>query len=71
MTMWQNLTDKVIFKKGGFVGIGTTTPGKKLTVIGPIRSASGTAETNYLEMDHGGTNAYVKLEWCRYDGYSI
>ena len=58
----SNLTDRIIFKKGGFVGIGTTTPGKNLTVIGPIRSASGTSETNTLEIDHGGNNAYVNWE---------
>ncbi|MCD4819485.1 MAG: hypothetical protein K8S23_12415 [Candidatus Cloacimonetes bacterium] len=51
-----------VYHETGNVGIGTTTPGQKLTVIGPVRSANETEETNYVEVDHGGSNAYLNWE---------
>jgi len=41
------------------VGIGTTSPGSKLSVIGTVRAAHDTAETEYIEITHGGSNGYI------------
>ena len=71
---WSGVTD--IAMTTGKVGIGTTTPDTKLSVIGSVRSASGASEAAYLEMSHGGVNGI--LNWTgagglnfRYDGTSL
>jgi hypothetical protein len=43
----------------GNVGIGVNTPTSKLTVAGNIRSAQDSSETNYAEIGHGGSHAYL------------
>lgn len=62
-----------IINAAGSVGIGTTTPDQELSVIGQIRAANEAGETNYTEIGHDATNAYVnsvgtgELEF-RHDG---
>lgn len=43
----------------GYVGIGTSTPNEKLTVVGSI-SATGTLYTNTLEVGSGSTSLFVE-----------
>lgn len=70
------LTERVTFKNGGKVGIGTTTPARKLSVIGHIRAAAATDETKYAEIYHDGSNPF--LNWSgngnldfRYDNTTL
>lgn len=50
---------KMMIRANGNVGIGTSTPGQKLTVIGAIRSAFSSSEANYTEIGHGNYNSYI------------
>jgi len=43
----------------GNVGIGTTNPGQKLSVIGPVRCSYGVDEAEHIQMGHGGHNGYI------------
>ncbi len=53
-------TSNVILNDGGGnVGIGTTTPGRTLSVAGYIRSANNDSETDYVELWHGGTHGFI------------
>ncbi len=55
------------------VGIGTTTPGEALSVIGIVRAANAANELEYTEIGHGSNNGYIntvgdgKLNFC-HDG---
>jgi hypothetical protein len=53
------LTDRIVFKNGGKVGIGTSSPGQQLTVIGAVRGSNDAAQTEYVEMSHGGGNGFI------------
>jgi hypothetical protein len=44
---------------GQSVGINTNTPKSELSVIGISRAAFSDAEKNYIEMGHGGNNAFI------------
>jgi endosialidase-like protein len=44
---------------GGNLGIGTTTPASKLSVIGLTRTSFDTSETEYVEIKHGGFNGVI------------
>ncbi len=58
----QGVTNtKMAIKNNGDVGIGTITPATKLSVIGAVRGAYDSGETEYVEMGHGGGNGY--LNW--------
>lgn len=63
------LSSKVTFKYNGKVGIGTTTPAQQLSVVGPVRSANSTGETNYTEILHDGSNA--GLNWSGSGNFEI
>jgi FlaG/FlaF family flagellin (archaellin) len=60
----------------GRLGIGTTSPDQKLSVIGVVRGAYDSAETEYTEIGHGGANGYIntvgdgKLDF-RHDGSNV
>ncbi|MBN1337924.1 MAG: tail fiber domain-containing protein [Bacteroidales bacterium] len=56
------LTDRITFKNGGKVGIGTSTPAQQLSVIGRVRAASATDETEHAEIFHDGSNSF--LNWA-------
>jgi Chaperone of endosialidase len=50
---------KMVVNDLGRVGIGTTTPGRRLSVIGTARAAVDTTETEFIEIKHGGFNGIV------------
>jgi hypothetical protein len=52
-------TSKVTIKSSGNVGIGTTTPGRTLDVVGSIRSGGST--NPYLALADGTTEAYFEI----------
>lgn len=41
------------------VGLGTTTPNQKLDVIGVMRANHNGTQSEYIEIAHGGSNAYI------------
>lgn len=41
------------------VGIGTSTPGAPLSVIGKVRGAYDSSEAEYVEIAHGGSNGFI------------
>ncbi|MEM9326484.1 MAG: hypothetical protein AAGA85_12545 [Bacteroidota bacterium] len=43
----------------GNVGIGTTSPGQRLSVNGVIRTASGADQAEFVEMHHNGGSGYI------------
>ena len=43
----------------GKVGIGTTSPDQKLSVVGRARAAYDADETEYIEIGHGGSNGFI------------
>ncbi|NNF35289.1 MAG: hypothetical protein HKN68_14350, partial [Saprospiraceae bacterium] len=45
--------------KNGKTGIGTATPDTNFTVVGVSRAALDESETDYIEMSHGGNNAFI------------
>jgi len=53
----------------GNVGIGTATPGQKLTVVGRVRAANAADETEYAEIWHGGSHAF--LNWAGDGNFDI
>lgn len=53
-------TNNVIIE--GTVGIGDTNPGAELNVVGRVRTSNTAAESNYIEMRHGGVNAFINYE---------
>nr|NQU94141.1 hypothetical protein [Bacteroidota bacterium] len=72
ITNGDNLSSAVI----GNVGIGTETPQAKLSVFGGVRASNDETESDYLEMKHGASNAY--LNWggasnldFRFDGNTL
>jgi hypothetical protein len=70
------LSDRIVFKNGGKVGIGTSAPAQELSVIGVVRGSNDAAETEYVEMSHGGSHGYINwngdgnLEF-RYSGTAL
>ncbi len=52
-------SEKMRIQSDGNVGIGTNSPDMKLSVIGRVRGSYDAAETEYVEMSHGGGNAYI------------
>ena len=48
--------------KNGKTGIGTHTPDEALSVVGTIRGALEEAETNFIEIGHGGNNAFINAD---------
>jgi hypothetical protein len=57
-TDWME-TGGDVYRQTGKVGIGTTSPDRKLSVIGPVRSSFNSAETEYVELHHGGGNGII------------
>lgn len=57
----ENVTAMMTLDDNQNVGIGTTTPDHKLSVIGAISAAFETAETNKAQLGHGGANAYINV----------
>jgi len=55
---WTISGDDVYYEDGN-VGIGTTSPDEKLSVIGKIRAAFDNTETEYIEFSHGGGSSYI------------
>ncbi|MCP4089898.1 MAG: hypothetical protein GY746_08900, partial [Gammaproteobacteria bacterium] len=51
------ITDNIYTQ--GNVGIGDTDPTATLNVVGPIRASTDATEVAYIEMDKGGTNAFI------------
>ena len=43
----------------GSVGIGDLDAAAKLNVVGQVRASNEAGETNYIEMDHNGSNSFV------------
>jgi hypothetical protein len=54
---WQTLT--TVDRETGRVGVGTPTPQRKASVIGHVRAANDSAETEFVEIYHGGGNGFV------------
>jgi hypothetical protein len=54
---WQTLA--TIDRENGKVGLGTDTPDRDLSVVGYVRAANEASETNYTEISHGGSNAFI------------
>lgn len=48
-----------VIPAAGSVGFGTTSPQTNLSVIGNVRGANATDETEYVEIGHGGRNGYI------------
>ena len=57
-----NINGNEIYHQTGNVGIGTTSPDEELSVIGNVRAAKDTNETEYAEIYHSGNNAF--LHWA-------
>ena len=55
----SNLHNAMTVLKNGKTGIGTSSPDTNLSVVGVSRAAFSEAESNYIEMAHGGSNAYI------------
>ncbi|NNF34975.1 MAG: hypothetical protein HKN68_12755, partial [Saprospiraceae bacterium] len=55
----SNLHNAMTILKNGKTGIGTATPDTSLSVIGVSRAAFDESETNFIEMSHGGGNAFI------------
>ena len=56
-----NLHNALTILKDGRTGIGTPSPGTDLTVIGMARATLDTSETDFVEMGHGGNNAFINM----------
>ena len=48
--------------KNGNTGIGTNTPEEPLSVVGVIRGAYTNAEASFIEIGHGGNNAFINAD---------
>ena len=55
----SNLNNALTILKDGKTGIGTATPDTNFSVIGVSRAALDESETDYIEMSHGGNNAFI------------
>lgn len=53
----------------GNVGVGTTSPDQKLSVVGRVRSANAADETEYAEIYHNGNQAF--LNWAGDGNFDI
>ena len=49
----------IAITNAGLVGIGTDSPGEDLTVVGFSRAAFTSTQSNYIQMGHGGSNAFI------------
>ena len=56
---WSVNGDHMYAATSGNVGVGTETPGKKLTVIKKIRSAYDENQSDYLDLIHGPGNGLI------------
>ncbi len=56
-----NNVERARFLSNGNVGIGITAPNTRLTVKGIISASNDDAQTNKINIAHGGTNAYVNV----------
>ncbi|GJM25034.1 MAG: hypothetical protein DHS20C16_14490 [Phycisphaerae bacterium] len=68
--------DSIIYEAANRIGIGDSNPGMALSVVGGVRSAFDSAEHDYAEMRHTGSDAY--LQWAgagqleiQYEGDSL
>lgn len=55
----SNLHNAMTVLKNGKTGIGTSSPDTNLSVIGVSRAAFDESEADFIEMAHGGGNAYI------------
>lgn len=56
-----NNTERARFLSNGKVGIGITAPDTRLTIKGIISASNDDAQTNKINITHGGTNAYINV----------
>jgi len=54
---WQTLA--TIDRENGRVGLGTDTPDRDLSVVGYVRASNDADETEYTEIYHGGSHAFI------------
>lgn len=52
-------TERMRIATNGYVGIGTAAPSQKLHVVGAARFSNSSNVGEYIEMNHGGYNAYI------------
>lgn len=57
-----NESNALTVLKNGKTGIGTHTPDEALSVVGSIRGSLEEAESNFVEMGHGGNNAFINAD---------
>ena len=65
------LSTKMVIDSSGRVGIGTTSPGHELALVGdyqPLRVDSTTSSTAMIRLDHNGT---IKSYWGASGGYQL
>jgi len=57
---WTVSGSSISSTNSGNVGIGTTSPDTKLSVVGYVRAAWEATETNFTEIGHGGSNGFIR-----------
>ena len=61
LVLKTNNIERARFLSNGKVGIGITVPDTRLTVKGIISASNDDAQTNKINIAHGGTNAYINV----------